>query len=334
MSRLSFFTFLFFCSIISLHTIGQSTQIKGFVDVNGSFGKDKASFSLGEQDLFITSTINDRVSFLGETVFKYTPSTPTEFSVSVERIIINYNIKGNHNLIVGKVHTPVNYWNDTYHHGRVFFPTIDRPLLFSENIIPLHSIGAGFQGNNLGKLKFGYNAFVGNSMGGHLGMNMSNYKALTLAAYIKPTRKMKIGVSWYHDVLAKGSEIHGKTLNWKVTQNLTSLSIANFGKKFEFLAEGTAGFNKTDTTGQKTTLASYVYAGYKIKEKIIPYVRFDNIKYQEGEIYYHPNNMSKLVAGIRYQLNYLAVVKLEYQYQHSEMMSDANNIIAQFAIGF
>jgi hypothetical protein len=111
-------------------------------------------------------------------------------------------------------------------------------------------------------------------------------------------------------------------------------SIANFAKKFEFLAEGTAGFNKTDTTGQKTTLASYVYAGYKIKEKIIPYVRFDNIKYQEGEIYYHTNNMSKLVAGIRYQLNYLAVVKLEYQYQHSEMMSDANNIIAQFAIGF
>src|ERR1700709_150472 len=98
-------------------TTAQSTQIKGFVDVGSSYDTKKVSFGFSEQDLFITSALNDRISFLGESVFKYAPSSPTEFSVSIERVIINYNIKRNHNLILGKIHTPLNYWNDTYHHG-------------------------------------------------------------------------------------------------------------------------------------------------------------------------------------------------------------------------
>ena len=99
----------------------QNTQIRGFVDALTSLNKGKVSFGFGEQDLFITSELSDRLSFLGESVFKYTPSSPTEFSVSIERIVIKYNFQGNHNIIIGKIHTPLNYWNDTYHHGRVFF---------------------------------------------------------------------------------------------------------------------------------------------------------------------------------------------------------------------
>lgn len=64
----------------------QSTQIRGFVDANASYQKDKVSFGFGEQDLFITSTLNDRLHFLGETVFKYDHSSHTEFNISVERV--------------------------------------------------------------------------------------------------------------------------------------------------------------------------------------------------------------------------------------------------------
>src|SRR4026209_1650314 len=91
----------------------QNTQIRGFVDVLTSLQKSKVSFSLGEQDLFITSELSDRFSFLGESVFRFTNTQPTRFSVSIERIVIKYNIAGNHNVLVGKHHTPVNYWNDT-----------------------------------------------------------------------------------------------------------------------------------------------------------------------------------------------------------------------------
>ena len=102
--------------------IAQKTVIRGYVDSHATLQDGKVSFGFSEQDLFITSELNDDFTFLGESVFKYSESSPTSFNVSVERIIIKYNFKGNHNLLIGKHHTPINYWNDSYHHGRVFFP--------------------------------------------------------------------------------------------------------------------------------------------------------------------------------------------------------------------
>src|SRR5215467_4416242 len=141
------------CVCLSFQSSGQRTQIRGFLDVLTGLQDDKVSFTLGEQDLFITSELSDRFSFLGESVFKFTAGTPTTFSVSIERAIVKYNFMGNHNLLIGKHHTPINYWNDTYHHGRVLFPTIYRPLLFEADIIPLHTTGVDLQGQNLGNLK-------------------------------------------------------------------------------------------------------------------------------------------------------------------------------------
>jgi hypothetical protein len=292
------------------------------------------SFGFDEEDLFINAVISNRISFLGESVIKFDPASSTKFGVSIERIIINYNIKGNNNLIMGKIHTPVNYWNDTYHHGRVFFPTIGRPLLFAANIIPLHTVGAGLQGHDLGQLKLGYNLFVGNGLGSDDVMDNNKNKSITAAINIKPADRLKIGISYYHDVISKGSMVHNKMMNWKVNQNLLSLSVSRFGKKFELLAEGTTGLNHTDTTGTRTTLASYIYAGYRLNNKIVPYMRYDNINYQAGEIYYMKNNISSFVAGMRYEISYLSVVKLEYQYLHNEMGDPVNKLSAQFAIGF
>jgi hypothetical protein len=136
--------------------------------------------------------LHDRISFLGETVFKFTPGTPTDFSVSVERVVIKYNYYGNHNLLIGKHHTPINYWNDTYHHGRVFFPTIERPLLFAANFIPLHTTGMSAQGQNLGKLRFGYDLMVGNGLGSSDVADNDTYKSITAALHIKPVENLRL----------------------------------------------------------------------------------------------------------------------------------------------
>jgi hypothetical protein len=314
-------------------SIGQSTEIRGFVDVTANYNK-KASFGFGEQDLFITSAINDRISLLGETVFKYDAAANTEFGISIERVIITYNLKDNHNLVMGKVHTPLNYWNDSYHHGRVFFPTIDRPLLFSTRIIPLHTTGVGFEGRDLGRLKFGYNLFVGNGLGSSEVADNDKDKSVTAAFHIKPADRLKIGVSYYYDAISDSADVHGMMVPHAVKQHLVSASIARFGKKFELLTEATAGFNHTDSTGTKTTLAGYAYAGYKIKEKYVPYLRYDNIRYQDGEMFYMKNNVQSFVVGFRYEISYLAVIKLEYQHLDYEMGDNVDKITAQFAIGF
>ncbi|RZJ64519.1 MAG: hypothetical protein EOO50_15465 [Flavobacterium sp.] len=318
---------------IGAFSFGQSTQIRGFIDVTGGYNK-KATFGFGEQDLYITSAISDRISFLGETVFKYDSTEHTEFAISIERVIITYNLEGNHNLVMGKIHTPLNYWNDTYHHGRVLFPTIDRPLLFSQNIIPLHTVGLGFEGRDLGKMKFGYNLFVGNGLGSSEVSDNDKNKSVTAAVHIKPADRLRLGMSYYYDVISAGADVHGMIVDHRVNQHLISASVSRFGKKLEILAEATSGINHTDTTGTKTTFAGYAYAGYKIKEKYVPYVRYDNVKYQNGEMYYMKNNTQSFVVGFRYEINYLAVVKLEYQHLDYEFGSNVDKITAQFAIGF
>jgi len=314
----------------------QRTDIRGFGDVTADYRNKKASFGFEEQDLFITSQLTDRISFLGETVFKPDSMSHSGFNVSIERIIIKYNYAGNHNLLIGKHHTPINYWNDTYHHGRVFYPTIYRPLLFDAGYIPLHTTGISLEGHDLGNIKFGYNLMVGNGLGSSDVKDNDKNKSVTALVYIKPVDRLRVGASYYHDVIQKGAEVHDhpRPVNWKVEQNLFTGSIAYFGKKYELLAEGTMGLNHTDTTGTRRSFASYVYTGYHITEKLIPYIRVDNLAFQQGEVYFTKDNTTAFVGGIRYQINFLTVVKLEYMYQHLENEGYINKITAQFAIGF
>ena len=313
----------------------QTTTIRGFVDVNTIMQNKKVSFNLGEQDLFINSELNDRFTFLGESVFKFSVNSPTTFDVSIERIVLKYNIAGNHNLLIGKHHTPLNYWNDTYLHGRVFFPTVGRPLLFEDNIIPLHTTGFGIQGQNLGDLRFGYDFLVGNGIGSNDFMDNDRAKSITAAVHLKPVDNLRFGLSFYHDRIAAGTKVHdGHLLQKQVKQQLVSGSVAYFGKKFEWLSEATYVRDHSDTTGLQKSIGLYAYTGLKIKEKFIPYVRFDYLHYGNGEIFFLKNNATSVTAGIRYAINYLAVVKLEYQQQHRTITGDINKLSAQVAIGF
>jgi hypothetical protein len=326
------------------HALAQRTQIRGFVHVDTYYRNEKLSFSLGEQDLFITSEITQRLSFLGETVFKFSPDSPTDFDISIERIILKYNYWGNHSILIGKHHTPINYWNDTYHHGRVFFPTVDRPLLFAQGFIPLHTTGASLQGQNLGRLRFGYDAMLGNGLGSGDNVDNNFYKSLTLAMHIKPSDGLRLGASFYHDVISKGSTVHNHTTGstttalGKINQAITTLSVSYndsvFSKKFELLAESSMAVNKSDSLGTQKAIASYAYAGLRVTEKIIPYIRIDDIRYNNNEVYYMSNNTRSFIGGVRYELSYLAVFKLEYQHIKSHMASNLDNIVFQVAVGF
>ena len=119
---------------------------------------EKKSF----EKLLETSMSNDDFSFLGEITLNY--SGHGNYRLNLERLRLKYNYYKNHSLIIGKFHTPVNYWNDVYFHARLFFPTIDRPLMFSK-WIPVHTFGMRLQGQNIGKNNFGYDLLVGSGMG-------------------------------------------------------------------------------------------------------------------------------------------------------------------------
>ncbi|WP_426058684.1 hypothetical protein [Hymenobacter sp. B1770] len=325
----------------------QRTQIRGFVDALTYYQNGKVNFGLGEQDLFITSEITERLSFLGETVFRFSLASPTNFNISVERIILKYNYAGNHSVLLGKHHTPINYWNDTYHHGRVFFPTIDRPLLFAQGIIPIHTTGVSLQGQNLGGIRFGYDAMVGNGIGSGDVADNNPVKSVTLAVHIKPTDGMRLGASLYHDAISKGSTMHNHSggggvrpvaltrINQDIVTGSISYNDSISSKKFELLAESSIVSSQSDSLGMQRAVATYVYAGLRLTEKFIPYVRFDDIRFTSNrEVYFLSGNTQSFVAGLRYELSYLAVLKLEYQHVTSPLHTTPDKVTFQVAVGF
>jgi hypothetical protein len=166
---------------------------------NGTF--NHASYAnLGEQDLFVNAQINKRISFLGETVVRPDLKSSSFFIPSIERAQLKFDYFRNHSFLIGKFHTPVNFWNDTYHHGRLFFPVIDRPVMFSY-LIPLHTLGVRLQGQNLGALRFGYDMVLGNGISSNDTKDLDMHKSITLAAHIKPRDGLRIGLSYYEDVI-------------------------------------------------------------------------------------------------------------------------------------
>lgn len=325
-------TTLFLMLFITFNVNAQKTKIRGFMDINSTYNSvnGTASFGLGEQDLFITTDISDRLSFLGESVFKYSATSTSKFNVSLERAVFKYNFKGNHNFVAGKFHTPVNYWNDSYHHGRVFFPTIGRPELFNQKIIPIHTTGIGMMGENFGKLKMGYNLMIGNGLGSTDIKDNDRFKSYTIAGHMKPIEYLRIGMSAYIDKITDGS----KKSNEDVSQQVYSVSVAYFNK-FEFLGEMAYTNNSTDSLGRQSTIAAYIYMGYKIKDMIVPYVRLDYIGFGEQDMYYVHNKTNSYTIGVRYEINYLTALKFEYNYKLTELANTAGQTFnLQLALGF
>jgi hypothetical protein len=344
--RIKLLFLIFISCFLNLSSqIKDKTVVRGFIDIGSSYDidNDKLSFQFGEQDLFITSDLTDKVSFLGESVLKYSPTSPTKFDVSLERAIFKYNYFKNHNFFAGKVHTALNYWNDTYHHGRLFFPTVGRPEMFNQNIIPLHTTGFGLSGQNLGNLKFGYTLMAGNGLGSTDIADDNQFKAYVAAINFKPIEGLRVGLSGYYDQINGTVHLHSTPtgtvthVHGNVKQQIYSASLAYFKKNVEFLAEGSLAINHTDSLGDKTTNAYYIYGGYRIKDILIPYVRYDYVWYTKGEMFYStPNNTEAIAGGLRYEMNYLTSIKLEYQYKRSFTTKYlyTNNVFLQIAIGF
>lgn len=304
----------------------QSTKIQGFADISSVFEKkavgSKQYFNLGDEDLFITSEINDRFSFLGETVFKYSngsATSPPAWGVNVERMVMKYNYSGNHNILIGKHHSCVNYWGETYHHGRVFYPTVERPTIFPDFIIPLLTEGVSFQGSNFGKLKCGYNIMMGNGLG--LGdENHNKSRSLTVAVHSKPIEHLNIGGSIYIDRMDGGVKLIGS--NWTTKENMIyrvgSGHLAYFHHRIESLTEYSLAFNHYLTSkSTPKTKAFYSYLGIRLPskklDKLVAYGRIDLIKYDVNPDLFFVDTKHGILGGIRYEADANVVLKCEFQ---------------------
>ena len=322
--------FLFFASLITYSQ--KNIQVNGFGHTEFEMNIDSSSigkshFSLGEHDLFVAGNLSDKISFLGEFVVK--GGGGSGFKPSIERARIRYNYHKNHFLLIGKMHTAINYWNDVYHHGRLFFPTIDRPLNFSY-FVPIHSLGIRLQGQNLGDLNFGYDFQVANGMEStDISSNGFNFST-NLSVHIKPKEGMRIMLGYNNDYLptntmgshAHSMANHNMSYNNGITINQLHFSFAQFESNFEFLNEFAAIISNTDSLGQAINFTNYFYGGYRIKEKYVPYFLVDFLLTSENELHVNPINALKFSLGFKWDFN--PMINLKFQIEKYGSVNSIN----------
>ena len=348
----------FFCFTLHLHAQNKQTQFNGFGHIENSLMVNdsiESFFSIGEHDFFVTSNISKRISFLGEFVIRFNSASSTNFLPSIERAFVKFNYINNHNIIAGKIHTPVNFWNDTYHHGIVLFPVIDRPFAFSY-IVPLHTLGTQFQGQNLGDLGFGYDFVFGNGINSTDAFQGDFDPSITAAFHIKPIEGLRIGASYYYNHLSKnGAGAHSghstsvnkdpNSYKGPVEFNMLSSSVSWLGKRYEFLNEFTFNQTKTDINGAANNFSNFSYAGVRFNEKSIPYVLVDYIRIAENDLHTKPAEMMKAGLGYRYEFSYLINLKAQVEYSRIQQsdshsthvhsgFSDVLGFRVQLAYGF
>jgi len=327
LSKVIILSFLFLFVLWHPNASAQDQERKTMLNYYGAIeftanrpnGPYNTFFTLGEQDFFITSRITDRISFLGETVVKFDPKSGTTFSPSIERAQMKFDYYKNHSLIVGKIHSPVNYWNDVYHHGRVFFPTIDRPVAFS-HFIPLHTLGARLMGQGLGKLNFGYDFVLGNGISSSDVFHEGPHFSATSSVHIKPVDGLRLQASYYYDLLTKNAAgVHSGQINQPfdykkdIRYNMVSTSIAYFGKKVEFLNESLYNFNYSDSLGRANNYSSYTYLGFRLDDNRVPFMVFD-VTSTDDERELHISHVHRIQYGIgfRYEFSYLLNIKAQF----------------------
>lgn len=333
-------------SIFWLPATGQETQIRGFTDVQfGTVKRDTArdksqGFMVGQFDLFITSQVTDKITFLGETVFEWDDADGS-YVVDLERLIIKYRVNDYFNVSAGKFHTPFGYWNNAYHHGSLIQPTIQRPAIvrFEDEggFLPVHQVGLMASGQGISKYNMGYAVMVSNGLEKGNSGGDAEYRSAALSGNlsIEPVENLKFIGSLYSTSIPKGTVTYqGIQLNQAFRYTMSNVAIAYFDGlvPVEFAAEyyniGTQG------SGAKSNMQGFfVYAGFT-KFKIIPYTSFSKITYEKSEEYFFNNNYDGWLGGLRYSFSPTAVLKAEYGQEKTVLGKGTQRFQVQFAIGF
>jgi hypothetical protein len=235
----------------------------------------------------------------------------------------------------------VNYWNDVYFHARLFFPTIDRPMMFSK-WIPVHTFGARIQGQNLGKYNFGYDLLVGGGMASEDMNDILGEISVTAAVHWKPIEGLRVGISFYNTSMDDASNMaalsHGDNdpdapvYDGPLDFQLINLSVAYFGERWELLNEFSNNRTKTDTLGVANNLSNYLYCGYRFKEKNIPFVAYDILYAGENDLHTKHFDRMKFVLGYKYEFTNSLNLKAQLVYHRNIQQSTSLDPMIEFKI--
>jgi hypothetical protein len=297
-----------------------------------------STFTLGGTDLFVTSKISERFSYLSEIVFDADPIN-NAMGVDLERTQISFTPNDKFSMNVGRSHSMLGYYNTAFHHGTWFQTSIDRPHMFnfedSGGPLPVHNVGVEAMGKlPSGGLGLHWLAEVGNGKQTWIleaGPNPTNKladhtgKSTNVGLFVRPGRfsGLQAGFDWFHASLVPVvADLPGYgTPNFAFPnavdyyrQNIFVAHAVYIKPTFEFMAESAEIRDvPRGSTRPMYTSGGYAQVSKVFQERYRPYFRYEWMNPNFND----PNNAWAgrwvgPVAGLRWDLNTFIALKTEY----------------------
>ncbi len=336
---------------------GPELHIRGFFDFDFDKGPvaqqleypvpvtANSSFRAGEFDLFITSQLSEKLSFLTEAVFS--TNETNVWGIDMERFQLTYRPSRYFQISGGRFHTDFGYYNTAFHHGTWFSTATGRPFMYffedGGGPLPVHEVGITTTGAipGLDKLNLHWTAEIGDGSsewGSPLyGDGVENFvsdrnrKDVNFAIYAKPevVPGLQVGGSFLNGELLP----YGTTL--KVNQNISSFYVVYINEKWEILNEAVLMQHHIDGGGPTyNSPMGYTQAAYRFG-KTRPYFRFQEVNIPNND----PSTSFKgryegPSVGIRMDFFEYACLKFQYNRVYLRNAAAQNGFEAQMAFTF
>jgi hypothetical protein len=150
--------------------------------------------------------------------------------------------------------------------------------------------------------------------------------SITAAFHFKPKEGMRIGASYYYDLLEKNvSGVHsghssprvhytGPLYKGSVRYHLVSASFANFNDSWEVLNEFAYNATHTDSLGLANNFSNFLYIGKRIQEKQVPYMLWDFMHIAHNDLHTYELQTNKIAIGYKYEFSPFINVKAQIEY--------------------
>ena len=323
-----------------------SLRLSGFGDINFTASQQpgsKSGFNEGQLVPHISSALSSRVTYFAELSITARTDAGTGtppaagFNLEVERNFIRFDQSDYFKISFGRFHTPISYWNTTFHHGSWLQTAAQRPVSieFGGSFMPIHFLGALGEGAvPAGGLNLNYYAGIGNgrssvlSRAGDFGA-VNNAKAWLAGGFLKPdwAYGLQVGASIYKDKI----DAIGKP---EAREWIQSAHIVWTRENPEFIAEFFNINHAAPGVGFNTSSqAWYAQVGWRLSfaDRWKPYYRYEHVHIPQADPVFHGTVASFYgsTVGVRYDISSYAAFKLEYRNQSLFGVKNFNSVWAQ-----
>ena len=300
--------------------LGPEMLVRAFGSVDWSATQKPdtpSSFALGQFDLFVTASLNDRVSVLAEIVLEASGAN-TQVVTDLERLQLTFRADDALQLSAGRYHTGIGFYNTAFHHGSYFETPIGRPRVFDfedeGGVLPVHEVGLSARGvvpKTDGALR--YLAEVGNGRTWTTpesaeGRDQNDAKSTNLGFSLRPERwgGLEVGASFYRDQVQAAQ---GGNVRLRIG---AAYAVYRTGAA-ELMGEWVRLSHRTEAGVAATSDGGYAQAS-RAWGKTRPYYRFDKLAIDPAAPFIGTFGSSRShILGVRFDPSMWIGLKAQYE---------------------